>query len=204
MRSAGDLPEYDTPFYLFGNARHTAARSLAQLVADGFLSPGSARDLIEAASDVSLAIVAPDAAAGKSSLLAALLPFVPHQRRCYHLRGSFETFRFTRSPDWRPGRAVLIANEVSDHLPVYLPHCRLTAALQLVGQGARIWATAHARDLRHLLDCWTGWPAQAPLAVVTVHGARGGIHIELHGAAGRSGAGRAGSAIDSVCHAEGG
>jgi len=181
MRPGRDLPGYDVPFYLFGNARHAAARSLTQLVTDGVLASRDALDLIEIArSDISLVVIAHDAAAGKSSLLASLLPYIPRQRRPYFLRGSFETFRFTREADWRPGRALLIANEVGDRLPVYLPGCRFATVLQLVGEGARLWTTAHAHDVRQLLAAWTGWPAHAPLAVVTVSGAKGRIVTERH------------------------
>lgn len=167
MRLDDGLPGYETPFYLFGNARPRAARSLDQLVADGLLDAVAAAELFGVArQSVSLAIIAPGSRVGKSSLLAALLPALPPADRRYYLRGCFETFDFARASDWRPRRAVMIANEVSDHLPVYLPPRHLDTALRLVEQGARLWCTAHAFDLAGLMVAWKAWPAHAPLAVV--------------------------------------
>lgn len=169
MRPEIDLPGYETPFYLFGNARPCAARSLDALVLAGIVPAGAVPRLIEVArSDGSLAIVAPGSRIGKSSLLAALLPYSPPGLRTIHLRGSFETFGFARRPDWRPEHALLIANEVSDHLPVYLPPDRFAVAAGLVAQGARLWCTAHARDLTELRRAWPAWPDRAPLTVVAL------------------------------------
>ena len=167
MRRDDGLPGYETPFYLFGNARPRAARSLDQLVAAGVFDASTAADLVALAQQgVSLAIIAPGSRVGKSSLLAALLAHLPPTDRRYYLRGCFETFDFAHAPDWRPHEAVMIANEVSDHLPVYLPPRHLDTALQLVEQGARLWCTAHAVDLADLMAAWETWPINAPLAVV--------------------------------------
>ena len=161
------LPGYETPFYLFGNARPRAARTLDQLVAADLVDAANASALIALAGQgVSLAIIAPGSLVGKSSLLAALLAHLPPADQCYYLRGCFETFEFSRAPGWRPHEAVMIANEVSDHLPVYLPPRHLESALQLVEQGARLWCTAHAADQADLMAAWKSWPTNAPLAVV--------------------------------------
>jgi hypothetical protein len=204
MRPLSDLPDYGTPFYLYGNAPPRAARSLPQLIAAGFLRPEDANILVTLAHrGISMAIVATSAARGKSSLLAALLPYLPAERDRYFLRGSFETFQFAQDVVWRPDRAAMIANEISDFLPVYIPRHLTKRLFRLVAQGACLWTTAHASGLDDLLCEWTDWPPDAPLAVVTIGDQRPGIVIELHDPA------RPGAApheptpmIDSVCHAE--
>lgn len=205
MRPCNDLPDYSTPFYLFGNARPPAARSLAHLVADGFMTPpDGCRLLAVAASDVSVAIVAPHAAAGKSTLLAALLSHLDMDCPRYYLRGSYETFGFARDAHWQPSKAVMIANEISDFLPVYLPRHLTRPAFQLVSEGARLWATAHADGLHDLLARWPNWPGSVPLAVVTIDGYDRRIDIELSRPQHPSRrSDEAAAAIDSVCHAEG-
>lgn len=206
MRPTIDLPDYETPFYLFGNAPPPrAARSLLHLVTTELLTQDQARTLIALAQRrASLVVVAPEASCGKSSLLSALLTYLPDDADRYFLRGSYETFRFARNPAWRPGRAVLIANEISDFLPVYVPGHLARRLVRLVGAGASLWATAHARGRDELLAGWPIWPSNAPLAVVSIGGDRSVATVEMNEPAhGLSTTIEAGTAIDSVCHAEG-
>lgn len=204
MRPLSELPGYGTPFYLYGNAPRGAARSLSHLVAADLVRPRDADSLVAIASaGISLAIVAPGSACGKSSLLTALLHYAPAGRDRYFLRGSFETFRFARDIAWRPDRAMLIANEISDFLPVYVPRHFTNRLFHFVLHGARLWTTAHASGLEDLLSDWTGWPPLAPLAVVTIGDDPPGIAIELFDPARLLATSREPvPTIDNVCHAE--
>ena len=53
-------------------------------------------------------------------MLTALLDFLPPRTHRIYPRGCFETFAFLSDPAISPRESVLLINEISPHLPVYL------------------------------------------------------------------------------------
>jgi hypothetical protein len=146
-------------------------RSIAALIRAGTLDAELAATvwlLLE--SRVPLLVAAEAPGTGKSTLLAALLDFVPSQLRTIELAGTDETF------DWLPqatelgwstagarvpgagGQAVrsdttvLVAPELSDHLPAYTWGERARIAVRAATIGYGFAATIHADSLDEVFD----------------------------------------------------
>ena len=88
--------------------------------------------------------------AGKTTLLSALVDFLPDGTTGIFVRGWWEEY------DWldqiEPGTGYLLINEMSDHLPIYVWGRAARGALMLAGKGWGIGATMHADSLREALD----------------------------------------------------
>jgi hypothetical protein len=87
--------------------------------------------------------------AGKTTLLSALVDFLPDQTTGIFVRGWWEEY------DWLdevpPGTGYLLINEMSDHLPIYVWGRAARGALMLAGKGWGIGATMHADSLPEAL-----------------------------------------------------
>jgi hypothetical protein len=87
--------------------------------------------------------------AGKTTLLSALVDFLPEGTTGIFVRGWWEEY------DWldeiEPGTGYLLINEMSDHLPVYVWGRAARGALVLAGKGWGIGATMHADSLPEAL-----------------------------------------------------
>ena len=96
---------------------------------------------------VMLASEAPQA--GKTTLLSALVDFLPEGTTGVFVRGWWEDY------DWldeiQPGTGYLLINEMSDHLPVYVWGRAARGALMLAGKGWGLGATMHADSLPEAL-----------------------------------------------------
>ena len=97
---------------------------------------------------VMLASEAPQA--GKTTLLSALVDFLPDSTTGVFVRGWWEDY------DWldeiEPGTGYLLVNEMSDHLPIYVWGRAARGALMLAGKGWGLGATMHADSLPEALD----------------------------------------------------
>ena len=80
--------------------------------------------------------------AGKTTLLGALLDLLPPSQARVHLAGGAETFAFLGTTE--PKRTLLVANELSSHLPVYLWGAQAIRAFEAVAGGYAIAGTLHA------------------------------------------------------------
>jgi len=104
---------------------------------------------------------------GKSTVLAALLDFLPPRTRRVELRGAIETFDWlphARELGWQgPGRSgsgavpggtpsstYLLAAELSDHLPVYTWGDAARVAIRALSVGYGLGATIHADSLEEV------------------------------------------------------
>jgi hypothetical protein len=87
--------------------------------------------------------------AGKTTLLSALVDFLPADTTGIFVRGWWEEY------DWLDevpaGTGYLLINEMSDHLPIYVWGRAARGALMLAGQGWGIGATMHADSLPEAL-----------------------------------------------------
>ena len=88
--------------------------------------------------------------AGKTTLLSALVDFLPPDTTGIFVRGWWEAY------DWLDeipaGTGYLLINEMSDHLPIYVWGRAARGALILAGKGWGIGATMHADSLPEALD----------------------------------------------------
>lgn len=165
-----------------GTSRWIAEQPLAWLgPRRQFDSPWTLRDLIrhgvlgrsEAALLVllvrhraSVLVMAGRSGAGKSTLLEALLPWYPSGDARIRLRGSFEAFGWERDPRFAPERAVLVAEEISGHLPTYLWGAGVGRFLAWRTAGCALAATAHGDQVEDVARLLTGYPLRLPLRSV--------------------------------------
>lgn len=96
--------------------------------------------LLEARRSVLLASEPP--MSGKTTLLTALLPFLPAGTRLVFVRGLSETFDYAREAD--PGSSYLLVNELSSHLPVYLWGRKAARMFETLRAGYGFATTMHA------------------------------------------------------------
>ena len=86
---------------------------------------------------------------GKTTLLSALVAFLPSDTRPVFLRGLSETFDYARHAD--PARSYLLVNELSSHLPVYLWGPKATRMFRTLEAGFGVGTTMHADDVEGVL-----------------------------------------------------
>jgi hypothetical protein len=95
----------------------------------------------------------PRPGAGKTTVLNALLQFLPANSALTYLSGKYETFNFTRLPDVEPTTIYAVCNEVSDHQSTYMWGAAARRYLTLPAQGYHIVTSVHADtvdDVLHL------------------------------------------------------
>ncbi len=88
--------------------------------------------------------------AGKTTLLHAILDFLPPELQQIYLQGYFEDFQFVGSS--QPQKTYMIAEEVSNHgFAEYLWGIKAVRAFKLLSQGYAMGATIHARNSEEVL-----------------------------------------------------
>jgi type IV secretory pathway ATPase VirB11/archaellum biosynthesis ATPase len=112
----------------------------------------------------SLIVAAGPSGAGKTTLLTALLDFLPPKTRRIYLRGCYEPFDFLDATD--PQSSVLLVNELSPHLPIYLWGPGVRRALQAVQSGYQLAGTAHATSVDEFVYSLAGYPLRIPAAEI--------------------------------------
>jgi hypothetical protein len=90
----------------------------------------------------SLLVAAEQPHSGKTTTLTALVDLLPDRFARVYLRGGAETFDFLGRS--RPSETLLLANELSSHLPVYLWGAKAVRAFAALGAGYAIASTLHA------------------------------------------------------------
>ena len=79
---------------------------------------------------------------GKTTTLTALLDFLPNATRRIFIRGWAETFDFLGQT--KPEATLLLANELSSHLPVYLWGPKAVRVFEALRRGYALASTLHA------------------------------------------------------------
>jgi energy-coupling factor transporter ATP-binding protein EcfA2 len=158
-------PRYDEPFAWWGPGWQVREpREIAGLVRDGTIDSWTAAILWAAlARRRSLVVVAGESEVGKSTLLNALLDFLPPNTRRVYPRGCFESFAFLADPAIDPSQTALLINEISPHLPVYLWGPAVGRVLKAAQRGFTLLATAHADSVAEFVRALTGSPLRIPL-----------------------------------------
>ena len=159
-------PRYDEPFAWWGPSwQAPAPRGAAELLRDDTIDSWTAANLWAAlARRRSLTVVAGASGVGKTTLLTALLDFLPPNTRRIYLRGCFETFGFITEPTVSPLETALLINEISPHLPVYLWGPAVSRVMEAAQRGFSLLATAHANSVHDFVGALTGSPLHIPAA----------------------------------------
>lgn len=130
----------------------------------------------------SVLVAAGPSFAGKTTLLHALLDFLPPDQQKIPLRGYYEDFQFADSS--RPEKTYMIVEEFSRHGFFefdYLWGAKAVRAFELVSQGYGLGATLHARASEEVV-----YILHRALGLTMPVISRLGIIVNLHVAPGRS------------------
>ena len=102
----------------------------------------------------SLLISAEEPHSGKTTTLTALLDYLPHRIRRIFVRGWAETFDYLEQT--RPAETLLLANELSSHLPVYLWGPKAVRVFSTLARGYALGSTLHADSAEEAVAQLTG------------------------------------------------
>jgi hypothetical protein len=86
--------------------------------------------------------------AGKTTVLHALLDFLPPGIQQVYLRGYAEDFKF--SNNHKPDNTYLVSEEISNHSYEYLWGYQVVKAFELLTKGYALGGTIHARNVREV------------------------------------------------------
>jgi hypothetical protein len=158
------MDEYDEPFGWWGwHWQPAVPLSIMQI-----MNAGSADSDIMAllwallARRASVLVAAEPPMAGKTTTLTALLDLMPADTKRVYLRGHYETFDFAREADADPAHTYVLANEMSDHLAVYLWGSRIYKTFELLDQGYAIGSTMHAETVDDVIAILNSEPLCVP------------------------------------------
>ncbi|MBA3643543.1 MAG: type II secretion system protein E [Chloroflexia bacterium] len=136
-----------------------APRNLGDLLRDRVLTPEMAALLWALMSrHASVIVIAEPRGAGKTTLLTALLDLYPPALRRIYLRGCYDPLTVLDHPALDPHRTLLLVNEISDHLPIYLWGSGVGRLFAATRRGFTFAATAHASDATALAHDLTAPP----------------------------------------------
>ena len=147
----------------------------------------------------SILIAAEQPHSGKTTTLTALLDFLPNRVRRVFLRGWVETFDYLRQT--KSDETILLGNELSSHLPVYLWGPKAVRVFETLRHGYALGSTLHADSAGEAIAQLTGelGVASADLARVdllmvmrvygTMHGAYARRVVSVHHLTPRNGSG---------------
>ena len=114
----------------------------------------------------SLLIAAEHPHSGKTTTLTALLDYLPTKARRIFVRGWSETFDFVQQTE--PNETLLLVNELSSHLPVYLWGPKAVRLFNTLQRGYALGSTLHADSAEEALTQLTGELGVAPANLARV------------------------------------
>ncbi len=98
----------------------------------------------------SLILAAEPPSSGKTTVLTALLTFLPPDTRAYFTRGWGETFDLPPIDGHRA--TYILVNEISDHLPVYSWGPYVVRTFELMAEGYSLGSTMHADTPQEVIE----------------------------------------------------
>lgn len=117
--------------------------SITELIQAGTMSPElAALFWLSLERRASLILAADPPSAGKTTILTALLTFLPPETQAYFTRGWGETFDLPPLSDDVP--TYILVNEISDELPVYSWGPYVVHVFELLAEGYPLGSTMHA------------------------------------------------------------
>ena len=154
--------DYDVPVGWWGwNWDPPVPMSITEIVRAGNMDARSAAlcgMAIEAHG--SLLIAAEHPHSGKTTTLTALLDYLPTDTRRIFVRGWSETFDFLQQT--KPAQTLLLVNELSSHLPVYLWGPKAVRLFSTLEKGYALGSTLHADSADEAVAQLTGELGVAP------------------------------------------
>lgn len=136
--------DYDVPVGWWGwNWDPPVPMSVSEILAAGNMDARTAAlcwMVLEAHGSILIAAEPPHS--GKTTTLTAFLDFLPDATRRVFLRGWSETFDYESQTD--PRTTLLLANELSSHLPVYLWGPKAVQVFRSLRRGYALASTLHA------------------------------------------------------------
>lgn len=160
--------DYQQPFNWWGY-RSTPERplSITELIAHKTLDEQVAAFLwIAMERRASLIVAATPHEAGKTTMLTALLDFLPEGVELIYLRGWYERFEFMHE-DREPSSAYLLSNEISSHLPIYMWGRGVRKLFEAAGAGYGFGTTVHANGAADVLHMMANYPLEVPDDLLT-------------------------------------
>jgi hypothetical protein len=128
----------------------------------------------------SVLVAAGPSFAGKTTLLHALLDFLPPEIQRISLKGYYEDFKFTNF--CKPDSTYLITEEISNHgFAEYLWGLKAVRTFKLLSQGYALGGTIHARKAEEVI-----YVLHSYLGIPLPQLSRLGIIVNLRAAAGRT------------------
>ncbi len=150
------------PFGWWGHRSSPEQRlSIVDLLKEGNLDARVAAFLwmaVEARASIVVASTIEDA--GKTTLLTALLDFLPAEVETIYLRGWYERFDFLDSRD--PATTYLLCNEISDNLPTYLWGNGVLRLFESAERGFSLATTIHVDTAGEMIDALSSFPLEVP------------------------------------------
>lgn len=138
-------------------------RSLLWLIERGALDVRVAAFLsLAVEARASFVVVAEPHEAGKTTLLTALLDFLPETTHPVYLRGWYERFSFLDTLP--PESAYLLCNEISSHLPTYLWGRGVRRVFEAAAAGYPLATTMHASGAADALEQLARYPLDVPVS----------------------------------------
>ena len=160
--------DYDVPVGWWGwNWDPPVPMSITQLLAAGNMDARTAALCgMTIAAHGSLLIAAEHPHSGKTTTLTALLDFLPFATRRVYIRGWAETFDYLTQT--KPRDTILLANELSSHLPVYLWGEKAVRVFGTLREGYALGSTLHADSAEEAVAQLTGELAVPPADLARV------------------------------------
>jgi len=148
--------DYDVPIGWWGwNWEPPVPMSVTEILAAGNLDARTAALcwlVLEAHGSILIAAEQPHS--GKTTTLTAFLDLLSADVRRVFIRGWAETFDYLRHTD--PRRTLLLANELSSHLPVYLWGPKAVQVFRSLRRGYALASTLHADSAEEAAAQLTG------------------------------------------------
>jgi len=161
--------DYDMPIGWWGwNWEPPVPMSVTQLLEAGNMDARTAALCgMAIESHGSMLIAAEEPHSGKTTTLTALLDYLPNVTRRIFIRGWAETFDFLGQT--RPESTLLLANELSSHLPVYLWGPKAVRVFETLRAGYALASTLHADSCDEALAQLVGELGVDPSDLARVH-----------------------------------
>lgn len=160
--SAPPTSGYEEPFGWWGyHWTPPEPHSLLWLIERGFIETQAAAFLSLAIEGrATIIIVAEPHEAGKTTLLTALIDFLPDDVCRIYLRGWYEQFTFLNTVS--PTTGFVLCNEISAHLPAYLWGRGVRRIFDAVSAGYPLATTMHATSGADTLRQLNSYPLDVP------------------------------------------
>lgn len=140
--------------------------SVVQLIEQGNLDARVAAFLwLAMERQASIVVAALPLDAGKTTMLTALLDFLPADIQTLHLHGLYERFEFLSTTG--PDNTYLLCNEISSHLPIYLWGRGVRRLFEVMESGYGMATTIHAAGASEVCAFLKAFPLEVPESLLS-------------------------------------